>query len=163
MSRENLNRWPYKAAAVYLETSRNIDMIALEQMTSMMEVYRDLCAKVQQVKTLLYSPTFDSNAKSDTTPDFSDAVHVLTYYYSIPGHLLGYLAYRWKVDREWVRNTLVGWRRKADSHLPIKMRIEPLTDLMEDLATHCKKFFTSDDEIKVIGILQKNHVLHVIK
>ncbi|MBD3226991.1 MAG: hypothetical protein GF329_02295, partial [Candidatus Lokiarchaeota archaeon] len=155
-----------QAAAVYLKTSRNIDMIALEQMTSMMEVYRDLRAKVQQVKTILYPGFFKSNSKPDTNrkaQDFSDAVQVLTYYYSIPGHLLGYLAYKWKVDRGWVRNALVGWRRKLDPHLPFKMQIEPLTELMEELATHCKKFCTSDNEIKVIGILQKNHVLHLIK
>lgn len=155
MAEHNLERYPYKAASIYLGTGSNLDQMALAQMTTMMEVWRDMRDKVEFAKQLLF-PT------SDGAPDFSEHVPVLLSFYSVPVRLLKYLAATWHVELGWVRNTLVGWRRKIDPCLPAPLQIEPVTALMVDLAAHCQKYAQSEDERKVIGRLQRKHLLHLL-
>ena len=83
-------------------------------------------------------------------------------FYSVPIHFRNYLAEAWQVDAQWVRNTLVGWRRKVDPLLPPKVRIEPLTTFMEALARHCGQFCRDERDLKILGILQRKHVLHLL-
>jgi hypothetical protein len=83
-------------------------------------------------------------------------------YYSLPKYLLWYVSHAWKVDLDWVRDTLVGWRRKMDPHLPIKFQVEPLTALMKDLAGHYKAQVSGEEEIRLISRLQKRHLLHLL-
>ncbi len=155
ISKSQLKTHPYKAASAYLRSGRNIDQLAMEQMTGMMEIYRNTRNKVNYVKNLLYP-------EQDDTTDFSAALPVLMTYYSLPKYFLYYVSKAWNVDLGWVRNTLVGWRRKIDPHLPVKLQVEPLTALMNDLANHCKAQVTSEDELRVICLLQKRYVLHLI-
>jgi hypothetical protein len=151
----NLERYPYKAASIYLKTGSNLAQMALAQMTTMMEVWRNMRDKVEFAKQLLF-PT------SDGAPDFSEHVPVLLSFYSVSVPLLKYLAATWHVELGWVRNTLVGWRRKIDPCLPAPLQIEPITALMVDLAAHCQKYAQSEDERKVIGRLQRKHLLHLL-
>lgn len=122
------------------------------QMATMMNVNKDMRKKLEYVRSLLR----DTNGT-----DFQDLIPIYVSYYSVPNHFRKYLSKVWYVDSQWVRNTLVGWRRKLDPHLPKKMRVEPLTQLMAELASYCKEFCQTEDETKVIGILQKKHVLHL--
>jgi len=156
ISKSLLSARSYKAASAYLGSGRNIDQLAMEQMTGMMEVYRNTRNKVDYVRNLLY-------LKQDDVTDFSAVLPILMTYYSLPKYFLYYLAKAWKVDLGWVRNTLVGWRRKIDPHLPVKFQVESLTAVMNELANHCKAQVTSEDELRVIGLLQKRHVLHLIQ
>ena len=156
ISKSQLDAHPYKAASAYLRAGRNFDQIAMEQMTNMMEVYRGTRNKVEYVRNLLYSE------QDVTVTDFSGVLPVLMSYYSLPRFFLYYLSKAWNVDLGWVRNTLVGWRRKVDPYLPVKFQVESLTTLMKDLADHCKAQAIGEDEIQVIGLLQKKHVLHLI-
>jgi len=155
ISKFQLSARPYKAASAYLGSGRNIDQLAMEQMTGMMEVYRSTRNKVDYVRSLLYP-------EQDDATDFSAMLPVLMSYYSLPKYFLYYVSKAWNVDLSWVRNTLVGWRRKVDPHLPVKFQVEPLTALMNELANHCKAQVTSEDEMRVIGLLQKRHMLHLI-
>ncbi|MFX1518892.1 MAG: hypothetical protein ACFFCD_03075 [Promethearchaeota archaeon] len=155
ISKFQLNTRPYLAASAYLGSGRNIDQLAIQQMTAMMQVYRNTRNKVDYVRNLLYP-------EQDDATDFSAVVSILMSYYSQPKYFLYYLAKAWKVDLGWVRNTLVGWRRKVDPHLPIKFQVEPLTTLMIELADHCKAQVSSKDVLRVIGLLQKRHILHLI-
>ena len=150
MSHDSLARYPYKAASAFLGTGRNMDQIALEQMTSMMEVYRDMKGKVKRVKELLYQD-------NDETLNFSNVMPVLMTYYSISPHFLKYLARAWNVDLKWVRNTIIGWRRKIDPFLPLKFQIEQVSKLMKKVADYCRSWASSEDDIKKIGRLQKRH------
>ncbi|MCK5588504.1 MAG: hypothetical protein KAI34_07265 [Candidatus Lokiarchaeota archaeon] len=54
ISKSQLKAHPYKAASSYLGSGRNIDQTAMEQMTGMMEVYRNTRNKVNYVKHLLF-------------------------------------------------------------------------------------------------------------
>ena len=155
ISKSQLKAHPYKAASVYLGSGRNIDQIAMEQMTNMMEVYRNTRSKVNYVRSLLYP-------EQDAATDFSETLPVLMTYYSLPRHFLGYVSKAWNVDPDWVRNMLVGWRRKVDPHLPVKFQVESLTALMNDLADHSKAQITDEAELRVISLLQKRHVLHLL-
>jgi hypothetical protein len=49
ISKSQLKAHPYKAASAYLGSGRNIDQIAMEQMTGMMEAYRNTRNKVNYV------------------------------------------------------------------------------------------------------------------
>ncbi|MFX1295513.1 MAG: hypothetical protein ACFFD2_11780 [Promethearchaeota archaeon] len=155
MAKHNLERYPYKAASIYLGTGSNLDQMALAQMTTMMEVWRAMRAKVEFVRHLLFP-------SGNGAPDFSEHVLGLASFYSVPTPLGKYLATAWGVEFGWVRNTLVGWRRKIDSFLPTPLQIEPVTALMVDLAAHCLKYAGSEDEQKVIGRLQRKHLLHLL-
>jgi hypothetical protein len=155
ISTSQLTTHPYKAASTYLGSGRNVDQLAMDQMTSMMEVYQDTRNKVDYVRNLLFP-------KQDDTADFSEVLPILMTYYSFPRHFLYYLSKAWNVDLSWVRNTLVGWRRKADPYLPAKFQVESLTVLMNHLADHCKAQVTSEAELRVISLLQKKHVLHLL-
>lgn len=124
------------------------------QMATLMNGGNATRQKVRDVKELL-QPT---SAKKD----FQDVLPIYLAFYSVPTHFRNYLAKRWQVDPQWVRNTLVGWRRKIDPYLPPKLQVEPLTALMETLADYCRQFCQDDQERKIIGILQRRHVLHLL-
>jgi hypothetical protein len=64
LSKSQLKAHPYKAASAYLGSGRNIDQIAMEQMTGMMEVYRNTRNKVNYVKHLVFP-------EQDSISDFS--------------------------------------------------------------------------------------------
>jgi predicted RNA-binding Zn-ribbon protein involved in translation (DUF1610 family) len=125
------------------------------QMAMMMNVGNTIRQKVRDVKELLRPASVNEG-------DFREMLPIYLAFYSVPTHFRNYLAKRWQVDPQWVRNTLVGWRRKIDPRLPPKMQIEPLTAFMEDLATYCVQFCREDQERKVIGILQRKHALHLL-
>ncbi len=155
IAEHNLERYPYKAASIYLGTGSNLAQMALAQMTTMMEVWRAMRDKVEFATQLLFPG-------NNGAPDFSEHVPVLLSFYSVPALLLRYLATAWGVEFGWVRNTMVGWRRKVDPSLPAPLQIEPVTTLMVDLAAHCQKYAQSEDELKVIGRLQRKQLLHLL-
>ncbi|MFW9915496.1 MAG: hypothetical protein ACFFGZ_07775 [Candidatus Thorarchaeota archaeon] len=125
------------------------------QMATMMNSGNATRQKVRDVKELLQPASMNKG-------EFRDVLPIYLAFYSVPIHFRNYLAKRWQVDPQWVRNTLVGWRRKIDPQLPPKLQIEPLTAFMEALAAYCKQFCREDQERKVIGILQRKHVLHLL-
>lgn len=161
ITKGSLRGFPERAISMYLKkqgipnASSNLHQIAYKQMDSMLEVYRDNEQKIKDVRRLLFSPPL-SNGKS-----FTDVAPVLLGYYSLPNHLRGYLSVAWDVEREWVRNTWVGWRRKVDAHLPTKFQLEPLTDFFASLAEYCHQFVNNIEELKVVSRLQHYHVLHL--
>ncbi len=153
-----LRQHPYKAASIVLGKGANLDQMALEPMLGMLEVYGDLQEKVQTVNALLFPPLGGLNG-----PDFSDVSPVLLLYYSIPVPFLAYLATRWKVERQWVRNTLVGWRRKIDPDLPVQLQLEAVGSLMGQLAAYCRPYARSSETQQVLFLLQLHHVLHLLQ
>jgi len=156
----SLYHYPEKAIAYYLERKSNLELTAFEQVAAAMESYRDMRGKVDFVRRLLFPPVDKDRVES--IPDFSDVIPVLLYTYSIPRYFRNYLARTWEVDLEWVRNTLVGWRRKIDPLLPKKCQVEPLVELMSLLARHAKNHIENDEQFKVIGLLEKKRVLHLL-
>ena len=152
ISKGSLYKYPEKAMAHYLGRHGNIELTAFEQVAAMMEVYRDTCEKVNCVRELLFS----------TEHDFYNADLSLLYTYSVPRRFLNYIARKWSVDSKWVRNLLVGWRRKIDPELPTKCQVEPLVGLFSSLADHAKKLADNEDQLKVIGILERKRVLHLL-
>lgn len=156
----SLYHYPEKAIAYYLERKSNLELTAFEQVAAAMKGYRDMRSKVDFVRRLLFPPVDKDCLES--IPDFSDVIPVLLYTYSIPRYFRNYLAKTWEVDLEWVRNTLVGWRRKIDPLLPKKCQVEPLVELMSLLARHAKKHVENDEQRKVIGLLEKKRVLHLL-
>ncbi len=155
--RRNFRNFPERAISSVLGFSGNYDLIAFKHMASAMDAYRDTREKVQRARKLLF-------LGSDDGPDFSDDRFVFMAYYSIPNRLKNYLAQAWGVDAEWVRNQMVGWRRKVDSILPIKFQVEPLTELFTRLADYyIRKYARDDDAVKrAIFSLQDKHVLHLL-
>lgn len=133
----------------------NTGRTAFYQLGMALKAHFDLRDKVEFVKRRL-EPLLASRV------DFSDGVPVLLVFYSIPNNLRKYVAGSWGVDPQWVRNTLVGWRRKIDSFLPAEFQIEPLTEHFALLAKSFKKHARSDDDLKVIGQLEGKHVLHLL-
>jgi len=152
----DLKRFPEKAVAEITGDFSNIAALAFEQMAAMMEVYRDSRAKCNDARNILFPGDGGAGA------DFSGALPVLIYSYSVPRHLRNYLAAVWDVEPGWVRNTLVGWRRKVDGFLPEKVRVEPLAGLFASLAEHAREQASGGEQVKVIGFLQKKHVLHLL-
>jgi len=133
----------------------NIGRTAFYQLGMALKGYFDLLGKVGQVQRL-FDPSISPNS------DFSGEVPVLLGYYSIPNNLRKYLTKKWKVDAGWVRNTLVGWRRKVDPMLPLAFQIEPLTDKFTLLANNYSQHARNEKDVKVIGLLQKKQVLHLL-
>jgi predicted RNA-binding Zn-ribbon protein involved in translation (DUF1610 family) len=158
---ENIERLPWdvplteRQVTTLLGNKANHLHSVSTQMATMMNVGNDTRQKVTFVKGLL-------QADSDNGNGFRDVLPIYLAFYSVPIHFRNYLAHTWQVDPQWVRNTLVGWRRKVDPLLPQKVQIEPLTAFMEDLARYCGKFCRNEQEQKIIGILQHKHVLHLL-
>lgn len=156
----SLYHYPEKAIAYYLERKSNLELTAFKQIAAAMEGYRDMRGKVDFVRKLLFPPL--DKDRLESIPDFSDVIPVLLYTYSIPRYFRNYLAKTWEVDLEWVRNTLIGWRRKIDPLLPKKCQVEPLVELMSLLAGYAKKHVENDEQRNVIGLLEKKRVLHIL-
>jgi len=154
----HLRSHPYKAASIVLGKGANLDQMALEPMLGMLEVYANLQEKVEAVHRLLFPPSTGPGS-----PDFTDVPPVLLLYYSVPVHLLAYLATTWEVERQWVRNTLVGWRRKLDPALPQQFQIEAVRDLMAQVAAHCAPYVGTKDMQQVLQVLQRHQVLHLLQ
>jgi hypothetical protein len=154
----HLRSHPYKAASIVLGKGANLDQMALEPMLGMLEVYTTMQEKVETVQALLFPP-----ATVRANPDFTDVPPVLLLYYSIPSHFLAYLATTWNVERQWVRNTLVGWRRKLDPALPKQFQIEAVRDLMTQLADYCARYARTKELQRVLQFLQRRHVLHLLQ
>ncbi|MHA1146581.1 MAG: hypothetical protein ACTSRW_17730, partial [Candidatus Helarchaeota archaeon] len=133
----------------------NIGRTAFYQLGMAMKAYFSLREKVEFVRHRL-DPSLPSNA------DFSGEIPILLTFYSIPNNLRKYLARSWGVDAQWVRNTLVGWRRKIDGLLPIEFQIEPLTNRFLQIADFFKRFAGNERDGKVIGRLQKKQILHLL-
>ena len=155
ITRGSMRIYPEMAIANLLDRYSNTDQVAFFQMAAALEAHGDLRQKVEYMNRLLF-PSDDAYA------DFSVVVPVLLAYYSIPNYFKQYLAKAWNTDAQWVRNTLVGWRRRVDPHLPVLFQIEPLTLLLEQLAQFCLKYVQNDGDRKVIKLLQKSHMLHLI-
>ena len=133
----------------------NTGRTAFYQLGMAIKGYFDLREKLEHVRKLI-SPSVISRG------DFSGEISVLLGFYSIPNNLRRYVAKSWKVDSGWVRNTLVGWRRKMDPYLPAEFQIELLTERFMLLAKLYGKHVRNDEDVKVIGKLQKKHVLHLL-
>lgn len=133
----------------------NIGRTAFYQLGMALKGYFDLRDKVTFVENLL-NPSVPNKA------DFSKEVSVLLSFYSIPNNLRKYIASAWNVDSQWVRNTLVGWRRRIDARLPVEFRVEPLTQAFLLIADNFKNFAKNDDDIKVINIFQRKKLLHLL-
>ena len=149
-----LNKYLQKAIEFIIGSYGNLDQTAFDQLANSFKAYFTLRDKVDDVSELFNSTNY--------LADFSDAVPILLGYYSIPNHLRKFLAEAWGVDYQWVRNTLVGWRRKLDPLLPELFQIEPLKDLFLELADYYKQFARNLDDVKLVSILQKNHILHLL-
>jgi len=150
----SLNRYLQKTIALIIGSHANLDQTAFDQLANSFKAYFTLRDKVDNVSELFNS--------TNASTDFSKAVPILLGYYSIPNHFRKFLVEAWGVDSQWVRNTIIGWRRKLDSLLPERFQIEPLTDLFFELADYYKDFARNLEDIKVISILQKNHILHLL-
>ncbi len=148
-SDKNLNRMLEKSIELVVGSSANLAQVGYKCLAAMLEVYYDLRGKVESVRNLLSSR-------------FSDAASVLLAYYSVPNNLLKYLASSWSVQREWVRNTLVGWRRKIDPFLPTSFQIESLSGEFLELAKNYHQYCRNKEDIAVVSILQKRHILHLL-
>ena len=133
----------------------NIGRTAFYQLGMALKGYFDLREKVKLLMSLL-------EPKENARADFSGVIPTLLFYYSPPNHLRNYLARAWDVEREWVRNTLVGWRRKIDRHLPLEYQVEPLTEIFLEMADSIKARARNEEDVRVIGLLQKMHVLHLL-
>jgi hypothetical protein len=149
-----LNRYFQKAIEFIIGSHTLFDITAFNQLADNFKAYFTLRDKVNNVLKLFNSPNASTN--------FSKTVSILLGYYSIPNHLRKFLAKAWDIDFQWVSNMIVGWRRKLDPLLPKHFQIEPLTDLFLELADYYKHFARNLEDLKVIGILQKNHVLHLL-
>ena len=156
ISEASLRRYPEKAIAHLLGRHGNIELTAFEQVAAMMEVFRDTCDKVDDTRDVLFPPA------SAEPVDVHDATNVFAMMYSLPAKFIHHLARKWRVEPRWVRNTLVGWRRKIDPLLPGSHQVEPLTGVFLSLAEVVKAQATSEAEMKVIGLLQHKQVLHLI-
>jgi hypothetical protein len=148
----SLRKYPEKAIAHYLGRHGNVELTAFEQAAAMLKVHEDMRGKVDEARGLLFSPDHD----------FYNAEMSYLYTYSVPKALLYHLSSTWNVDLKWARNTLVGWRRKIDSLLPVKCQVESLVDIFSSLAEHAGKLVEDEDQLKVIGILQRKRVLHLL-
>jgi hypothetical protein len=127
----------------------NLGRTAFYQLGIALKGYFDLRQKVHIVSNMIRK-------------DFIEIIPVLLTYYSIPRHFILYLSKLWNVDAHWIRNTLVGWRRKLDSLLPQKFQIEGLNELFIELANYYQQYAVTNEEVKVIGRLQKKHILHLL-
>jgi len=155
ISEGSLRTYPEKAIAHYLGRHGNVELTAFEQVAAMMEVYRDARAKVEFVKGLL--------ANGDGSHDFSGVVPALLYTCTVPRHFVLYLARAWNVEPGWVRNTLVGWRRKVDGLLPASCQVESLPAAFGVLADRARTLAGDDAaQLEVIGILERHRVLHLL-
>ena len=126
-----------------------------KDMATMMKVHNDMREKVEYVHDLFFG--------NEETSPFSDVIPVFLLNYSFPHHLIHYLAKAWNLnDPGWVRNTLVGWRRKMDAHLPVYYQNEPITGAMERVATQLKESCKTEEELKVLSLLQKKYVAHLL-
>jgi len=87
----------------------------------------------------------------------------------IPLHGRQYLARKWGVAPRWVRDLAFGWRRKLDSSLPSRFRMNRVPSATEQLKERLfnglkpRANFASFQYIdKIVGRLQKLHVLHLL-
>jgi len=155
ISEGSLRKYPEKAIAHYLGRHGNVELTAFEQVAAMMEVYRDTRAKVDATRGLL--------AGGDGGHDFAGVAPVLLYTCTVPRHFAAYLARAWHVEPGWVRNVLVGWRRKADGLLPASCQVEPLPAAFGALADRARILAGGDEaQVKVVGILERKRVLHLL-
>ncbi len=155
ISEGSLRKYPEKAIAHYLGRHGNVELTAFEQVAAMMEVYRDTRAKVGITRELLVG--------GDGGNDFTSVVPALLYTCTAPRHFSTYLARAWHVEPGWVRNALVGWRRKVDGLLPASCQAEPLPAAFGALAGRAKEIAGGDEaQVKVIGILERKRVLHLL-
>lgn len=154
-SRQSYKSKPEKAIEDIVDIHGNIDQMAFYQMANAYEALYTLREKVEFARGLM-DPSIQGTA------DFSASSSVLLSYYSIPRHLKNYLAKAWNVEGQWVRNTLVGWRRKIDSLLPDKFQVEALREEICRLALQYQTFAQGEDDLKVISILQRRQILHLL-
>ena len=133
----------------------NIGRMAFYQLRMALKGYFDLRDKVDFLRSLL-------KPEGNVHADFFDVIPILLFYYSPPNHLRNYLARAWNVDRDWIRNILVGWRRKMDKHLPVEYQVEPLTKVFLEIAGLIKTHARNEKDVRVINRFQKVHVLHLI-
>jgi len=153
----SLRKYPEKAIAHFLGRHGNVELTAFEQVAAMMEVYRDTREKVTFARQLL------AGGSGDGDIDFDGVVPALLYTCTVPRHFVTYLARAWHVEPGWVRNTLVGWRRKVDKLLPPSCRVESLGEAFHELAARAMALAGSDEaQVKVIGILERKRVLHML-
>ena len=87
----------------------------------------------------------------------------------IPLHGRQYLARKWGGSPRWVRDLAFGWRRKLDSSLPSRFRMNQVPSATERLKErlftglkHPADFASFPHIEKIVGRLQKLHLLHLL-
>lgn len=160
MSDADLRRRTEKQVMFFLGKGHasNLEQVAYKQIHAMMEAHATELDKVNVVRELLVSPP----GPGETRPDFFDAIAVLARFGFVPGHLQSHLAWRWGVDRRWVRNKLVGWRRAIDAMFPAAFQVTSLQQFFSSLAKLAMPFARTVEQRRVIGVLQRCHVLHLL-
>ena len=160
MSDADLRRRTEKQIMFFLGKGHasNLEQVSYKQIHAMMEAHATELDKVNTVRELLGTPP----GPGDSRPDFFDAIAVLACFGFVPAHLQGHLAWRWGVDRRWVRNKLVGWRRAIDSMFPVAFQVTSLKQFFSSLATFAMSFARTPEQQRVIGVLQRCHVLHML-
>nr|MDO8115439.1 hypothetical protein [Candidatus Sigynarchaeota archaeon] len=160
ISEGSLRAFPEKAIEHFLgkSSASNLEQLVYKQAWARLGNWDDARRKVRGVRELFGAPRDPSGEE----PDMSSTLPMLVYSYWVPRYLQVHLAWKWNVDIAWVRNTLVGWRRKVDEFLPVPCQVELLPALFDALAMHSRSFTKTKEEQTIIGILQKKHVLHLL-
>ena len=98
----------------------------------------------------------------NSSTGFEDIAPILCFTYSVPRHLMNYLRAKWDIsDANWVRNLIVGFRRKLDGTLPPYMQIESQTAWMDELYNELLPKASNDEEIKILNYYYRRRLLHI--
>lgn len=152
---ETLKKNSEKAISEALEEKGNYAGTAQKLIGGAYKAKEQLEYKLEDLRALLFP-------ESGIT-GFEPVSQIIAFNYSVPRHLMNYLRAKWKItDANWVRNTIVGWRRKIDVFLPNFMQIEIQNKWMENLRNDILNVCNiTKEELEVINKLQKKRVLHI--
>ena len=133
---------------------------------------------MESVHYSLHNGSIQALTVAEKIKEFKSLLETDTFTFALPSFLLtGYvvpylktmLASTWKVNFRWVGQVIRGWRHAVDEFLPPHFQVQDIPEhfvaLKNDIVARLKdeemlgKF---PDILKILGTLQKHHVLHYL-
>ena len=95
--------------------------------------------------------------------ELREPIAIFLTFGQVSGFLRTIISNRWRrISTVWIRNTLVGWRRKLEKSFPKNLQLDRFNRVYHTLGDYLRKFKTDTNLHRIISTLERFKMLHLL-